>query len=260
MTFPEPIGAAIGRTGIPAFPPVFSGMAVAAGESVCGHAVAGASAGRLGAGDLCWSMREDRATAAFVLEPEVPLEKAAQMQLLLAVAIGDALGAIGPPNLALTYGWPGRILANGAQVGSVRTIAVPGCDPQAVPRFLIAGYDLAISPGSGPDEPGRDLRSTRLHEEGCGDLDRTMLVEAIARHFLSWLDGWQADGFAPVHQSWMARADGMNKPFALDIGGRAIAGTMLGLDEEGGLLVKTASGAEVVALHRACIESEGGHG
>ena len=43
-------------------------------------------------------------------------------------------------------------------------------------------------------------------------------------------------------------------------GGQPVEGTMLGLDEKGGLLVKTADGARVITLCEAAVENAGAHG
>jgi BirA family transcriptional regulator, biotin operon repressor / biotin---[acetyl-CoA-carboxylase] ligase len=244
----------------PEFPPAFAGSAVAPGQTSFEAAAAGAAGGGLGAGDLCWSLRTDRAEAAFVLEPEVALNTAAQMLPVLMVAIGDALGAIGPPNLAITYRWPDKILANGALVGQIRMAVPAECGPDDVPDHLVTGFELNLTGADGDHEPGHDLRETFLHEEGCGDLDRTIVIEAVARHFLSWIDGWQQDGFFAAHQSWLSRAHDNEQVVEIELGGRTVSGTMLGLDETGGLLVKTGKGARVLPLHEAAIAGRAAHG
>ena len=222
----------------PIFPPAFDGHAVEAERDLLAEALAGAAAGTYGAGDLVWSRSTDRAAAMIVLEPDVPLSRAVQMGPTLMVAIGDALCAIGPPNLALTFRWPFMVLANGGRVGRVVLAAPEAAALDAVPRFLVVGFELVLRhAANGTDEPGRHPDMTALHEEGCGEVERTELVEAVARHFLSWIDGWQQEGFRAVHQSWLARAHDMNGPVDGRLAGVFWSGRMLGLDEEGGLLV-----------------------
>lgn len=224
----------------PEFPPAFTGHPVAAGVEPFAAAIEAARAQSHGAGDLFWSRDTDCAAAALILEPDVALAKAMQMLPLLMVAIGDAMGGVGPPNLALTFRWPGTILANGATVGAVR-LHVPGLrDPAGIPDHMVVGYALTIEASrNGPAEPGHDLAATALMEEGCGELDRTLIVEAVARHFLSWIDGWTHDGFRAAHQSWTSRADAMGETVDIVLGGVRHSGTMIGLDDAGGALLKT---------------------
>lgn len=234
--------------GAPQFPPAFRSFAVVDGQEPMAAALAAVAGGEGGAGDLFWSADTDQAAAAFVLEPEVPLSRAIQMAPVLMVAIGDALGAIGPPALAITFRWPFTVLANGGVVGGVFAAVPDGVVPSQVPGTLIVGFNLAVESAAGDGEPGHHPDSTALHEEGCGDLDRTVLVEAVARHFLAWIDTWLQDGFSTVRQSWMSRAHDLERPVKLALAGGNRAGTMIGLDEDGSLLLKAGRSIDAVPL------------
>ncbi|MER0237049.1 biotin/lipoate--protein ligase family protein [Fulvimarina sp. MAC8] len=232
----------------PQFPPALDGRVVGADVDPFAEACKAAKAGRLSAGDLVWSTSTTRAAAAIVLEPEDMLSRAIEMVPVMMVAIGDALGAIGPPNLALMFRWPGTIIANGAATGHVSFAAFPGWEADSIPDRIVVGFELLLDTVEcGWREPGEDLRSTALYEEGCGDLDRTMLIESIARHFLAGIDGWLHDGFRPVHQAWWGKADEA-RAVSLELADRTVEGEAVGLDEAGGLLVKTGERTELVPL------------
>lgn len=236
----------------PEFPPALNGIAVDAGEDPFARSAAGAKDGRYGAGDFLWSMRSDAASAAVVLEPEVPAAKALQMVPVMMVAIGDALGAIGPPKLALTFRWPGTVLANGARAGGVRAALPDGIGDDEVPDWMIVAFELQLEwSGAIVSEPGQMQSQTVLYEEGCGDLDRTAIVEAVSRHFLSHVDGWEQDGFATAHQSWTGKAHDENGEVELLTGSGKIGGEMVGLDEGGGLLVKEGGKPRLITLREA---------
>lgn len=226
----------------PVFPPALTGHASDA-PNAFDEACAGAISGRFGGGDIVWSRDVSCASAAIVLEPDVSLQKTAELVPLMMVAIGDALGAIGPPNLAITYRWPSSILANGAIAGRVRFSGAEECAPAETPAYAVIGFDLSLTENAlGVEEPGYDLRHTVLHLEGAGDIERSEIIEAVARHFLSWLDGWQQDGFRPVHQAWLGRAhdfgpDGMMPDDADEL--------PVGLDEHGGLIVRRGGKTEI---------------
>ena len=219
------------------------------------EAVRGAAENRYGAGDIVWSRSEDDLRCAIVLEPDVIFERAIEMGLLAMVALGDALGAIGPPVLAIAYRWPFDILANGGHVGRI-SIALPG-DARAgsVPSYLVVGIELAVRRQGADTEPGEDAARTTLHEEGGGELDRTLMIESLARHFLSWVDSWQADGFEPVRQLWLFRAADRNRAARVSLGGIERRGHLVGLDEHGGLLLETANGIETVTLVDAVLDA-----
>ena len=141
----------------PQFPPLLEGHAVKAPKRPFAEACRLARARRLGAGDVVWSRNTGRAEFAVVLEPDVALERALQMGPLLMVALGDCLGSLCPPKVAIQYRWPGGILLNGAPAGEVRLAAarVPVAE---IPAWLVvgAGLDIAaprLSPGRGPPRP-----------------------------------------------------------------------------------------------------------
>ena len=49
---------------------------------------------------------------AIILSPEVPKIKCNQMLYILMVAAGDAIGALAPPEVAVTYAFTGFIFLN----------------------------------------------------------------------------------------------------------------------------------------------------
>lgn len=236
----------------PEFPPLLNGHAVDAADDPLLLAADGTSTGQYGAGDLLWSRDASVVRVAIVLEPDVPLADALVMGHVMMAAIGDALGAIAPPNLALTYRWPFTILANGARVGAVSLLWPVDAVFDEVPGFLGIGVAINLQRISGSAEPGEQPDVTFLHEEGCGDIDRSTLIEAIARHFLTWADTYIHDGFRPVHQIWWLRADDRDSPMELSVncarGPKHIAGIMTGLDEDGGILLRGENGMIGVSL------------
>jgi len=227
----------------PEFPPLLTGHPVVAGDDVMRAAVEGAASGQFGAGDLCWSEDGETAAAALVLEPEGPLFEALQMVPLTLVAIGDALGAIGPPNLEFGVSWPATLLANGGEIGAV-SVAVPDETVlAAVPEWLVVGYRIALTlPETLRAAPGTAAHLTSLREEGGGDIDAIDLIRAVARHFLSWLDAWEHEGYSAVPPLLMKRL-GENPTF--------LDNRLVDIDEGGGAILETATGKRTVSLAEA---------
>jgi|GEM_PF-63608 len=198
----------------------------------------------LGAGDLVWSTSMDVAHCAIVLEPEISAEKTLTMMPLAMVAIADCLGAICPPNLGITFGWPGLIYANGARVGNVSLYLPPETSFDKVPDYAVLSLAIKIKwPAdnytASQSEPGNDLRKTVLYEEGCGDIDSRQIISSWSRHFLTWIDTWQQEGFEPVHENWLFRASKRNEMTTIEGKSQSFTGQFIGLDEVGGALLKS---------------------
>ena len=212
----------------PTFPPLLTGEQAPVGADPFDKAVAAALTG-CDAGLLVWSGRVDALSAAVVLGPECPLEQAVGITFAVSVGLVDALGALAPPEVAVHHVWPGAFKVNGADCGTLRGAASTQ-DPSAEPDWLVIGVEIPFLPeGEGGEDPTR----TCLFNEGCAEITPQQLLESWSRHMLVWINRWLDDGLAPLHAAWRERAWEMGDP--LPDG----SGTFMGLDELGGMLVKS---------------------
>lgn len=222
-----------------AFPPLFTGYASAGGDPF----VLACQAARDGtdAGLVIHDVSPDQLRAAVVFAPEVPLTQAAIMLPLCGVAFQNALGVLAPPVVALHLGWNGVIYVNGGRCGRL-TMAASSDDPVEVPNWLVVGLTLDLIPGT--IDGGNDPDRTALYAEGCGDVAATALLAAWLRHTLTWLDTWDNQGMAALHREWSGLAHSAKDPFVA--AGRT--GTFVGTDENLNLLLKTATGTDLIPL------------
>ncbi len=234
----------------PTFPPLLTGHDVKGKPGPFKTACARAVSGEAGAGDIFWARDTSRFDWACVLEPEVETARALQMHFTAMVALGDAFGAIAPPEVAFQYRWPGELLVNGGRAGRAR-IAVGPEDGGGVPAWLVTGLDLAIKRDGAGDEPGADPDNTALFEEGCGEITRTELVESVSRHFLNWVHTWNDEGFRSVHETWLARAAGWQEEISLAWAGEEHTGKFLTIDDEGNMILKGDDGMKSLAIAEA---------
>jgi BirA family biotin operon repressor/biotin-[acetyl-CoA-carboxylase] ligase len=202
------------------------------------------------AGTLLWGSGRETCECAVVLAPEQPLEQSLPIVLVAMLGLGDALGALLPPVVAVTFGWPDRVEVNGGVVGGVRIVSARTETAGAVPDWLVIGFRIAMRGrwGAGGQEP---LDRTTLEEEGCGEVASLDLLEAYGRHFLSWINRWQEDGVAPVQQAWLARATGLGKPIEVEAGGQMRQGTFSGITDAGALRLVREGVTQTVSLDEA---------
>lgn len=238
----------------PVFPPLLTGHAVTAPDRAFETAVAGAARGSLGAADLVWARDTSRLDCALVLEPDVDRARAAEMVFVAMVAFGDSFGAIAPPEIGLTYRWPMALCVNGARAGHVRAAMSAQDDADGHPHWMVVGLTLDIRRNHRDGEPGDAPDRTDLVEEGCAELTRTDLLESYARHLLTWIHTWQTDGFRPVHDLLLFRAEGYREPVRLEHAGEVQEGRFIGLDDRGNLLLETGEGTRMLDT-LAAIES-----
>ncbi|HYG91128.1 MAG TPA: biotin/lipoate--protein ligase family protein [Azospirillum sp.] len=195
----------------PRLPPVFRPVAIAAGDplrTACSLGEEGAEAGT-----LVWVTHRERLDCAVVIEPDRPLDRARPALLVALLALADALGAAGPPQVAVGLTWPDRIEVNGALVGGVRFEAPP--DDGGIPAWAVVGATVDVLGNPDDDSPGRHAGWTALREEGFGEVDATSLLEGFARHLLSWMELWENEGFAPIRAAWSRRGAELEETGAL---------------------------------------------
>lgn len=222
----------------PIFPPLLKGHAIESDADAFETACAGALSGKLGAGDVVWSRNPYNLDLAIVLEPDVPATAAAQMMPLLMVAVGDSIGALTPPQVGQTFTWPGIVRINGAEAGAVRGALPRDAAPDVPPAWLVVGLKLRHMRAPKDPEPGEVPDLTWLGEEGGGELTRTDMIESFCRHFLTWLNHWDDEGFRPVHESWLYRAEERGGDITVEADGGPVTGGFVGLDDSGNLLIR----------------------
>ena len=183
-------------------PPVFRAVAVDRNAFAAARAmaVAGGDAGTLVVA------ADDPALldVAAVLEPDRPAADCFAALPIAMLAMADALSALGPPMKVVGFSWPDRLVLDGAAVGAAR-LALPPPSGEPVPAWLVVGLALRLRLDSDAAEPGRTPDRTALMEEGFGEVTAAEIVETFARHFLHWVNRWQAEGLAPATRHFRAR-------------------------------------------------------
>jgi biotin-(acetyl-CoA carboxylase) ligase len=230
-------------------PPLFRALAVTPDIDPFERALQVATEGAE-AGTVLWSIGQDRCQAAVVLAPEHPLEDSLPIVLVAMLGLGDALGALLPPVVALTFGWPDRIEINGGLVGGVRMASKRTEKPSDVPDWMVVGYGLAAQGRPEDAEPGHRTGHTTFADEGC-EVACIDLVEHFSRHFLSWINRWQQDGVAPVRQAWLSRAAGLSSSIEVASGQHRKQGIFTGLTDTGSIRLMRNGITQTVSLEEA---------
>ena len=232
----------------PVLPPLFRALAVTPDIDPFERGLQ-AAAEAAEAGTVLWSIGEERCQAAVVLAPEHALEDSLPVVLVAMLGLGDALAALLPPVVAVTFTWPDRIEVNGGVVGGVRLASARTEKPTDVPDWIVVGYGLAVR-GRADGEAGGRPGHTTLADQGC-EIACIDLVEHFARHFLSWINRWQQDGVAPVRQAWLSRAAGLSSTIEVVSGPQTKQGIFTGLTDTGSIRLMRHGITQTVSLEEA---------
>lgn len=227
----------------PSFPPLLRGEA-AAGDPFRA-AVARAREGT-DPGLVTHDVRPDLLSAALVLAPEAPLEDAMAMVFAVANGFADAFGSLAPSEVACQFDWPGEIRVNGGTCGGFRA-AASTTDPGVEPDWLVVGFDVRFF-AEAEAEPGLTPDRTTLWDEGCAGIEPLRLLESWSRHSLVWIHQWLEDGMPRLHEFWRGRAFAIGRNVQLRLAGEDLSGQFVGLDERGGMLLRTEGGTRLLPL------------
>ena len=157
---------------------------------------------------------------------------------MAGVAVIDALLALWPDGRlrGLRLKWPNDVLVGRAKAGGILIEATQSGGR----RVAIVG--IGINLASAPQVPGRDV--TCLADHAGAALDPGAVAHAIAVSFGRWRAVWdRGDGFASICAAWLDRAGPLGEPMMVNAGDGPVAGTFLGLDTDGALLLGDATGA-----------------
>lgn len=191
-------------TFVPVLPPAFDVRVLPTPADAFTDAVRLARCeGSEAAGTLILVARADVLDLAVVLAPEEPLVSARRAFLAGMVALADAVGAHGPPEMPLTFRWPDTLVFDGARLGGGRLAAPEACAEDAVPEWLVFSGMLILSKAAAGD-PGLTPDSTALDEEGFPAGIAVPLVESFARNLIRAFDGWAEAGFGELAGRYLA--------------------------------------------------------
>ena len=224
----------------PSFPPLFSGLAVESQvdpfDKACAEAARGCDAGL-----VVHDLGANLLRAALVFAPDVELVDAMAMLPLCGVGFQNALGALGPPEVAVHLEWAGGLRINGASCGTLR-VAASSSNPKAEPDWMVIGLELPLWPET--DTPGDIPEQTALYAEGCADVNAMELLESWVKHTLVGINTWTEDGVKTLHKDWRGLSHGIGENITMN----EISGTFLGVDEQFGMLIRAADTTHLVPL------------
>lgn len=188
-----------------------------------------------------WDSPPGNLYLSLVLRPECPVNRAAQLGFAAALAVGDAVGSVGPALLEITYKWPNDVLLNDRKVAGI--LLESRTDSGGSLDWLVLGVGVNVA--SHPKEartPATDLR----FEGAPPAVDAVDVLESFARHFMAWTNRWLDDGFAPLRRAWLNHAHALGEEIEARLPRETLRGTFRDIDEHGALVLEHRDGTRRV--------------
>ena len=160
---------------------------------------------------------------------------AASLALVAAVALDEVARAFLPhAGAALAIKWPNDLLLGGAKVAGILL--------EREREAVVIGFGVNLA--SAPELADRPTTSLSAHGAGA---EPQPFYEALAEAFARWLGTWRGRGLDPVRMRWQERAHSPGTALVTTAGdGTPVSGLFDGLDRDGALILREATGARRV--------------
>lgn len=184
-----------------------------------------------------WASPPGNLYMSLVLRPVCAAGVIGQLGFVAALAVAQAVRRWIVPGVHVTLKWPNDVLLDGRKVSGILLESEMASDGRAPWVVLGVGINLA----SAPD--GMAYPAIALDAMGREPVAVDAMLETVAEDWLGWYEEWRSGaGFAAVRRNWLAQAHELGTPLRVQLEREEIHGRFGGLDDEGALLLDTASG------------------
>jgi len=170
---------------------------------------------------------------SFVLRPNLPLNQLAQLTLMSAVALAEAIEDIS--ELKPLIKWPNDILIGKDKLAGILTELRAESDQV---KFVVVGIGLNVNTTSHQLPPG----SSSLKIAAENSFDRAQVFQVILRFLEKWYLKVLRHEFFQVMEEWKKRSATLKKRIRITDPNGIIEGEAIDLDEDGALLIRKDNG------------------
>ena len=190
-----------------------------------------------------------------ILRPSVPAGAAPQLNLLAAVAVADTVAEV--CQLIPAIKWPNDVLVAGKKVcGTLAEMQTEAGELRAV--ILGIGVNINAPLSAFPEEL-REKASSLLLVSGR-TVERNIFTASLLTHLERYYVLWLEQGFSALRTAWESYASSfIGKQVVVAATEGAVTGVALGLDDQGALLLRSATEAKVHRLLAGDVTVIGGY-
>ena len=182
-----------------------------------------------------WSSPIGNMYVSLLLRPLCVVSQAAQISLVAALGLGDAIGQFIAPE-RVTNKWPNDVLIDGKKAAGL--LLESSANYTSKINWVIVGCGVNIS--SFPKIA--DYETTCL----CDAAERPIEVEELLLCFIDCFDRrystWLASGIAEIRKSWLERGHDIGKEITVRLPTEEKRGIFEGLDADGALILALPNG------------------
>ena len=174
-----------------------------------------------------------------ILRPKIPPQQASLITLMAAVATSDAIEKFS--GLHPSIKWPNDILLGNRKVAGLLNEIHSETDRI---HFVVLGIgvNLNVDTETMPEEIRKS--ATSVKEEAGQAVSRKAFLQCLLSEVEKWYSVFLKEGGGAIVRAWGERARIEGKAVKVTSFGETLAGTAVGIDPYGALLLKTESGEQ----------------
>jgi BirA family biotin operon repressor/biotin-[acetyl-CoA-carboxylase] ligase len=186
-----------------------------------------------------------------ILTPNLTLADAAKLTLCAGVAAAEAVELC--CGLKLGIKWPNDLVFQGRKVAGILAETV-GEWTSLKTLIMSIGINVNVA----PEQFAAILSATSI----AAILGRPVSLNELAARVLEYLEiefeTMENSGFEPIRQRWLSRAVGIGQPVIILRGEQEFRGVMLGLNDDGSIMIRTEDGDVAFVAGEIKLRSETG--
>ncbi len=174
--------------------------------------------------------------ASLILRPHFAPAQTAQLTLMTAVAIAQALTKIS--GIKIEIKWPNDLLVGGRKLAGILTELRAEMDQV---EFVVIGFGINVNSTAQNLVEG----STSLKMETGNSFSRVLVLQELLVSLEFWYDGLKKQGFQPVLKAWKSNSATLKTRVRVTDADGVAEGVAFDLDDDGGLLIRQDSGVVI---------------
>lgn len=184
-----------------------------------------------------WMSETGNLYMSMVLRPRVLAADSGQLSFLAAVALAQTVESFLPQGTDIALKWPNDLLITGRKAAGI-LLEAEGATQAGGLEWLVLGMGLNLR--HAPDG------AVALYDLAGAAIDVDAARDVLMGNVLSLYRRWQAEGFGPVRDAWLARAARLGQSIRVRLPNEEFYAVFDGIDARGALEVTMQDGAKRV--------------
>ena len=180
-----------------------------------------------------WTSPEGNLYLTLLLRPGSAAKDAGALALVAGLALAEACIDLGASRHLLRLKWPNDLVLGSAKVGGVLLEA----ETDHLQRVGWVSVGIGVNVAQAPAVPGRESAAL---VEVVPDATPAALLERLLERLSYHYQDWRRSGLKSIRDAWCDHQLAPGTPIVVRPGNQSIAGTYVGIDVEGALLLEAA--------------------